>query len=175
MKKIVLGVMVASMALTLVASTSFAAKKKGYAEGSAGAGSISGTVSLKGAAMAPIMENLAKGKNVELCSKHPKAKDGIRPRIKVSAAGGKLKDAVVFIEEIDGGKPWGDGGKFTFDFKDCDITQLMGAVRKPSKAEKKSRRLGESHQSRYRHLAQSARIFCCGCKPQNSVQQTSAE
>jgi len=137
MKKIVLGVMVVSMSLALGASTSFA-KKKGYVAGSAGTGSITGTVSLKGAAMAPIMEDLSKGKNVELCSKHPEAKDGIRPRIKVSAAGGKLKDAVVFIEAIDGGKPWGDGGKFTFDFKDCDITQKMGAVRKPSKAEKKA-------------------------------------
>ena len=138
MRKIVLGVMAVSLSLALGASTSFAAKKKGYAEGSAGAGSISGTVSLKGAAMAPIMEDLSKGKNVEFCAKHPKAKDGIRPRVKVSAAGGKLQNAVVFIEEIDGGKPWGDGGKFTFDFRDCDIDQLMGAVRKPSKAEKKA-------------------------------------
>jgi hypothetical protein len=138
MKKIVLGVMVASLALTLGASTGFAAKKKGYVEGAAGAGSISGTVSLKGAAMAPIMEDLSKGKNVEFCVTHPDAKGNIRPRVKVSAAGGKLKDAVVFIEKIATGKPWGDGGKMVFDFDKCDITQKMGAVRKPSKAEKKA-------------------------------------
>ena len=136
MKKIVLGVMVVAFSLTL-ASTSFA-KKKGYVEGSAGPGSITGTVMLKGDAMAPIMEDLSKGKNVEFCTTHPDAKDGIRPRVKVAAAGGKLKDAVVFIEKIDTGKPWGDSGKAAFDFTKCDIVQKMMAVRKPTKAEKKS-------------------------------------
>ena len=53
MKKIVLGVMVVAFSLAL-ASTSFA-KKKGYVEGAAGPGSITGTVMLKGDAMAPIM------------------------------------------------------------------------------------------------------------------------
>ena len=138
MKKIVLSVMVASLTLALGASTSFAAKKKGYAAGAAGAGSITGTVSLGGTAMAPIMEDLSKGKNVEFCITHPEAKGNIRPRIKVAAAGGKLQDAGVFIENIDGGKPWGDGGKMLFDFEKCDIKQKMGAVRKPSKAEKKA-------------------------------------
>jgi hypothetical protein len=136
MKKIVFSVMVVAFSLALV-STSFA-KKKGYAEGSAGPGSITGTVMLKGAAMAPIMEDLSKGKNVEFCSTHADAKDGIRPRVKVSAAGGKLKDAVVFIESIDGGKPWGDAGKASYDFTKCDIVQKMMVIRKPSKAEKKS-------------------------------------
>ena len=60
MKKIVLGVMVATFALALVASTGFAAKKPKYKEGTAGAGSLSGTVSLKGASMAPIVEDLTK-------------------------------------------------------------------------------------------------------------------
>ena len=137
MKKIVLVVLVASLALALGASTSFAGKK-GYKEGSAGGGSISGTVSLKGDAMAPIMEDLTKGKNAEFCGTHPDAKDGIRPRVKVAASGGKLKDAVVFIENIETGKPWGDAGKFVFDFEICDIKQKMGVIRKPTKAEKKS-------------------------------------
>ncbi len=136
MRKIVLSVMVVAFSLAL-ASTSFAKKAK-YTEGAAGAGSISGTVSLDGAPMAPIMENLSKGKNVEFCSKHPEAKDGIRPRHKVVAAGGKLKDAVIFIEEIAAGKPWGDAGKMDFTFENCDITQKMGIIRKATKAEKKS-------------------------------------
>ena len=136
MRKIVLSVMVVAFSLAL-ASTSFA-KKKVYVEGTAGAGSITGTVMLKGAAMAPIMEDLSKGKNVEFCTTHPDAKDGIRPRVKVSAAGGKLKDAVVFIEKIDGGKPWGDSGKASYDFTKCDIVQKVLAFRKPTKAEKKS-------------------------------------
>ena len=136
MRKIVLSVMVVAFSLAL-ASTSFAKKAK-YKEGSAGPGSITGTVMLKGDAPAPIMEDLSKGKNVEFCTTHPDAKDGIRPRIKVSAAGGKLKDAVVFIEKIEAGKPWGDAGKFSYDFTKCDIVQKMGAFRKPTKAEKKT-------------------------------------
>ena len=139
MKKVFVALMVLTVAIAF-AGTSFAAKKKGYAEGTAGAGSITGVVSLKGAAPAPIMEDLSKGKNVEFCSTHPDAKDGIRPRIKVTVAGGKLKDAVVFIEEIDGGKPWGDLGKAAYDFEKCDIKQKMLAVRKPTKAESKDKK-----------------------------------
>jgi hypothetical protein len=139
MKKVLLVVIMLTVSIAF-AGTTFAAKKKGYAEGTAGAGSITGVVSLKGAAMAPIMEDLSKGKNVEFCSTHPDTKDGIRPRIKVSAAGGKLKDAVVFIEEIDGGKPWGELGKAAYDFEKCDIKQKMLAVRKPTKAESKDKK-----------------------------------
>ncbi len=138
MKKIVLGAVVASLTIALAVSTSFAAKYK-YKESSAGAGSISGTVMVKGKVMAPIMEDLNKGKNVEFCVTHPDTKEGgIRPRVKVTATDGKLKDAVVFIENIESGKPWGDGGKMVFDFEKCDIRQKMGVIRKPSKAEKKA-------------------------------------
>ena len=132
MKKIVLGVMVASLSLALSASTVFAAKKPAYAEGAAGAGSISGTVSLKGTALAPIMEDLSKGKNVEFCITHPDAKGNIRPRVKVAAAGGKLKDAVVFIENIETGKKW-SADTINFDFKTCDIFQKVSIVRKTPK------------------------------------------
>jgi len=138
MKKVLVTLMALTVSIAF-AGTSFAAKKKGYAEGTAGAGSIAGVVSLKGAAPAPIMEDLNKGKNVEFCVTHPDTiKGGMRPRVKVIATGGKLKDAVVFIEEIDGGKPWGDLGKAHFDFKKCDIVQKVLAVRKPSKAEAKA-------------------------------------
>jgi len=138
MKKVLVALMVLTVSIAF-AGTSFAAKKKVYAAGTAGAGSITGVVSLKGAAPAAIMEDLSKGKNFEFCSTHPEAKDGIRPRVKVLAAGGKLKDAVVFIEEIDGGKPWGDLGTAAFDFEKCDIKQKMLAVRKPTKAEAKDK------------------------------------
>jgi len=137
MKK-VLVVLMALIVSIAFAGTSFAAKKKGYVEGTAGAGSITGVVSLKGNAPAPIMEDLSKGKNVEFCITHPDAKGNIRARVKVTAAGGKLKDTVVFIEKIATGKPWGDLGKAHFDFKKCDIVQKVLAVRKPSKAEAKA-------------------------------------
>ena len=138
MKK-VLVVLMALIVSIAFAGTSFAAKKKkGYVEGTAGAGSITGVVSLKGNVPAPIMEDLGKGKNVEFCITHPDAKGNIRARVKVTAAGGKLKDTVVFIEKIATGKPWGDLGKAHFDFKKCDIVQKVLAVRKPSKAEAKA-------------------------------------
>ena len=138
MKKVLVTLMALTVSIAF-AGTSFAAKKKkGYVEGTAGAGSIAGVVSLKGKAPAPIMEDLSKGKNVEFCITHPDAKGNIRARVKVTAAGGKLKDTVVFIEKIATGKPWGDLGKAHFDFKKCDIVQKVLAVRKPSKAEAKA-------------------------------------
>jgi len=143
MKKVWLVVLTVAVSVAL-AGTSFAAevkykKKTLYKEGAAGGGSIAGIVSLKGKAPPPIMEDLKKGKNVEFCTTHPDTvKDGFRPRVKVTAAGGKLKDTVVFIEKIDTGKPWGDLGKAHFDFKVCDIIQKVLAVRKPTKAESKT-------------------------------------
>jgi len=141
MKKVLVALIVLIVSIAF-AGTSFAAKKKGYAEGKAGAGSITGVVSLKGAAPAPIIEDLTKGKNVEFCITHPDTnkKDSTRARIKVTATGGKLKDAVVFIEEIDGGKPWGDAGKAAYTFEKCDINEKMLAVRKPTKAEAKDKK-----------------------------------
>ena len=140
MKKVLVTLMALTVSIAF-AGTGFAAKKKLYAEGKAGAGSITGVVSLKGAAPAPIIEDLTKGKNVEFCITHPDAKkDGTRARVKVTATGGKLKDAVVFIEEIDGGKPWGNLGKAAYDFEKCDIKQKMLAVRKPTKAEAKDKK-----------------------------------
>jgi len=140
MRKIFLSVTIVAFSVAM-ASASFAqVTVKGYKEGSAGKGSISGTVSLKGDAPAPIMEDLSKGKNVEFCSTHPDAKDGIRPRVKVISNGGKLQNAVVVIEDLKTGKPWGDIGKVNFDFKTCDIFPKMTVVRRLSKEEKKSKK-----------------------------------
>ena len=144
MKKVWLAALTVAVSVSL-AGTSFAAevkykKKTLYKEGAAGGGSIAGVVSLKGKAPAPIIEDLTKGKNVEFCITHPDTnkKDSTRARVKVTVAGDKLKDAVVFIEKIATGKPWGDLGKAHFDFKLCDIEQKVLAVRKPTKAESKA-------------------------------------
>ena len=146
MKKVLLVTLTIVISIAF-AGTSFAAsysykkaEKKGfYTEGTAGKGSITGVVSLKGKAPAPIMEDLSKGKNVEFCIKHPDAKGNIRPRVKVEANGGKLKNAVVFIEELQTGKPWGDkAGKMNFDFRNCDIDQKIGVIRRTSDEEKKA-------------------------------------
>jgi hypothetical protein len=135
MKKVMLGISVVGIALVLSASASFA-KKGDYEEGAAGGGSISGVVNFKGTAPAPIMENLNKGKNVEFCVTHPDTKEGgIRPRTKVVVNGGKLKDTVVFIEDIEKGKAWSTD-PIKFDFKTCDIFPKVSIARKTPKGMK---------------------------------------
>jgi len=133
MKNVFSAGLVSLAVLALTSGAAFAGK--GYEGGAPGKGSISGLVTLKGDAPAPIMENLAKGKNVEFCSTHPDAKDGVRPRHKVVASGGKLKDAVVFIENIDKGKDWPANPIAKFDFRTCDIFPKMAVVRKAEKGD----------------------------------------
>ena len=131
MRKITVLCLAASLALFMGTTGALAASK--YKEGSvSNGGSISGVVNLKGDAPAPIMEDLSKGKNSEFCATHPEAKDGIRPRVKVKANGGKLEGAVVFIEEIKEGKAWGYKGQ-NFDFEKCDIFPKITVVRKTEK------------------------------------------
>ena len=134
MKKVTVGILVVGISFVLSVSTSFAKKAK-YEEGAGGSGSISGAVSFKGDVPAPIMEDLSKGKNVEFCIQHPEAKGNIRPRQKVVVSGGKLKDAVVFIENITKGKAW-PTELANVDFKQCDIFPKMVVVRKTPKGQK---------------------------------------
>ncbi len=135
MKKVFVSLLAIGFVLSVAASQSFAAKKPKYEGGAPGKGSISGIVSLKGEPMAPIMEDLSKGKNVDFCITHPDTKDGIRPRIKVTVKDGKLKEAVVFIEKIAKGKDWSTE-VINFDFKTCDIFPKVSIVRKTPKGVK---------------------------------------
>jgi hypothetical protein len=129
MKKVLLGGLVIMATLTL--SSSAFAKASDYEEGAGGSGSITGTITLKGAAPAPIMEDLAKGKNKEFCSQHPDNKGMIRTRTKVVVDGNKLKDAVIFIEDITAGKKWADFAPVVF--QTCDIFPKMSVIRKTPK------------------------------------------
>jgi hypothetical protein len=96
-------------------------------------GSLTGSVLFKGKIPAPIMEDLNKGKNAEFCATHPDTKEGkIRPRHKVVVTNGKLKDTVVFIENIEQGKDW-PSQSVNFDFKNCDIFPKVTVVRKAPK------------------------------------------
>jgi len=99
-------------------------------------GSISGVIHFKGNAPAPIMEDLNKGKNVEFCATHPDTGEGnIRPRVKVLVTKGKLKDTVVFIQNITKGKAW-PTEVTNFDFKTCDVFPKVSVVRKTPKGMK---------------------------------------
>jgi hypothetical protein len=135
-RKTLVGLLVVSVALVF-GSSAFAKKAK-YEEGAvSGGGSISGSVSLKGNPPPPIMEDLNKGKNVEFCATHPDTqKGGIRPRTKVTAKGGKLSGAVVFIENIEKGKAWGWKNQ-NFDFKTCDIFPKITVIKRLPRQRKK--------------------------------------
>ncbi len=114
------------------------AGKGKYEEASvSGGGLISGVIHFSGKVPDPIMEDLNKGKNVEFCATHPDTQAGnIRPRVKVSVAGGKLKDTVVFIQNIEKGKAW-PTEITNFDFQTCDVFPKVSVVRKTPKGVKK--------------------------------------
>ena len=124
--------------LTLWIAQEGFAKAKTYQAGTVtNGGSLAGSVSFKGKVPEPIMEDLKKGKNFEFCAQHPDTKEGgIRPRQKVVVTDGKLKDTVVFIENIEQGKEW-SSETIKFDFKNCDIFPKVTIVRKTPKGMKK--------------------------------------
>lgn len=140
--------------LTLVAASvimsgldqrdAFAGKSRYVEEEIENGGSISGVIKYIGSPK-DVRIDLMKEKNGDICSKHPDAKDGVRFDRKIIKSNDLLKNAVVFIENIDKGKAWGktaDGSEveepgFTnFHFKNCDISPKIAIVRKTGKGEK---------------------------------------
>ncbi|NIQ03017.1 MAG: carboxypeptidase regulatory-like domain-containing protein, partial [Nitrospinaceae bacterium] len=85
-------------------------------------------------------------KNGEYCSRHPDTKNGVRIDHKITVTEGRLKDAVVFIEEITAGKEWSAGsagaeggstGLSHFRFKNCEIVPKVSVIRQTRKGEKR--------------------------------------
>jgi hypothetical protein len=123
------------IALTLLITTDGLAKSKYKETDVKNGGSITGVVDLKGEVPPPVEIDLNKGKNSEFCVTHPATeKGGIRHLSKVEVKDGKLKNAVVFIEDIKEGKPWNYKGQ-NFDFRTCDIFPKIAVVRKTEKKE----------------------------------------
>jgi hypothetical protein len=138
---------------TLFATDGFCGTYKYTGGAVANGGSISGVVHYNGPPQ-DINIPLMKEKNGEFCTRHPDAKDGIRIDHKISSANGLLKNAVVFIEDIETGKEWGtgsaeaDGGRsgFTgFHFRDCDISPKVTVIRKTRKGEKQGNLTATTH------------------------------
>ena len=109
-----------------------------YAEGSAGGGSVSGKVNYKGTPPEP--KSFTITKNPELCGVEDSAKatsggqqyskDGKRNFHFTYAPDGALQHAVVFIEGIKTGKPWGDvGAKMDIRGEDCTFLEYMNIIR----------------------------------------------
>lgn len=133
-----------SVMISGLAQRSAYAGKSKYVEGEVvNGGSISGVIKYKGP-LKDVRIDLMKEKNGETCSRHPDAKDGVRFDRKIIKTNGLLKNAVVFIENIEKGKAWekkagglaGEEAGFTdFHFKDCDIVPKITIVRKTGKGE----------------------------------------
>lgn len=139
-KKIILGILIFGMTLTLGMSTGFAAKKKGYEGGAvSNGGSISGSVTYNGALKDKTIE-LGTAKNADFCMTHPEVDKASKTRIlhKILVNGGKLQDAVVLIEKIDSGKEW-KPVTTEIDFKTCDIFPKMVVIRKQTKDLRKAK------------------------------------
>ena len=137
MKTTITTVLALAVVMAVVTNPVFAKKAK-YEEATVdNGGTITGAINFKGEVPATILENLNKGKNSEFCLTHPDAKeDGTRPRVKVSVTDGKLKDTVIYIENITMGKAWSQE-TLNFDFKNCDIFPKVLVVRKTPKGMKK--------------------------------------
>ena len=130
--------MVLGLVLVFGSTNSFAAKYE-YKGGAAGSGSLSGAVSYDGP-LKDVEIDYSKSKNAEFCATHPDTnKDGkTRTDHQVVVNGGKLKDAIVTIENISEGKDW-PVETVNVDWKMCDIQPRMFPVRKTTKAIKKAK------------------------------------
>ncbi len=112
--------------------------KTAYVEGSAGGGSVAGKVAYSGKVPAPKPFTISK--NPEVCGIEGSgektsggqqvSKGGKRIFHFTYAPGGVAQHAVVFIEGIETGKPWGDfGAKMNIRAEDCAFLEYQNLVR----------------------------------------------
>lgn len=120
--------------LALIASASISFAKNKYTEVDVvNGGSISGTVMFNGQVPSPVAIDLKTRKNPEFCLENAKPNEqGALLIHHVEVEGGKLKDAVVFIQDIKKGKPWADE-VLDIHFKDCQAFPKVATVRRTPK------------------------------------------
>lgn len=94
-----------------------------YEGGAAGGGKITGKVAFKGA---PVSKKLPITKDNTVCG------TGEREIVEVSAKGGNLAGAVVYVAKIDKGKDWGGVDKAMLDQKGCKFMPDVLVVKKDS-------------------------------------------
>lgn len=132
-----LPILILILALIFVFAVSpVSAKRSKYVEDSVSDGGIiSGTITFKGKVPAPVKVDLKAGKNSEFCLEHAspnKAGELLLRHVEVDQ--GFLKDAVVFIENLEKGKPWSKGA-VNIHFKNCQPYPKVAVIRKPLKFE----------------------------------------
>jgi hypothetical protein len=131
--KIKFGFWVLPLILVITTSTAFAKRSKYTETEVANGGSISGTVMFKGQVPPPVSINLKNEKNPKFCQKNSNSNEQGELLIQnVEVKGGYLKDAVIFIQNIEKGKPW-DKERLEIHFKDCLAFPKTAVIRKTPK------------------------------------------
>ena len=121
MKASLLATLVLNSMIALAASSAAAADYKVLDGGVKDGGTVSGKVTLSGAAPAPVM--LKVDEDVQACG-------GDRPsdELLVSGSGG-IQNVVLSIEGITEGKAWGFAEEFTYDQKKCSFVPRVILIR----------------------------------------------
>ena len=131
MKKVIESFWVFILLLTFAALDGAAAQNLYYSENDGvNGGTIGGIISLQGTVPSPVEVDLKREKNSEFCIEHSGGDNkGILRIHHVEAKKGKLKDAVIFIENIYKGKPW-KMNAVNIDFKNCKAGPKVFVIRK---------------------------------------------
>lgn len=129
-KNLKIGFLVLPLALIVSASIAFAKKPKYTEVEVSNGGSISGTIKFEGQVPPPVIVNLKNEKNSDFCLENASPnKDGELLIQHIEVKDGKLKDAVIFIQSIKEGKPWGNKA-LQIHFKNCQAFPKVDVVRK---------------------------------------------
>ncbi len=145
LRKLPVSILVAIQILILT-FTSVQARPPEYKEQDVNnGGSVQGRILFKGAVPAPIKIDLKLKKNPEFCLENAKPNDQGELLLQhVEVEDGGLKDAVIFIEDIKQGKPWGKSS-LVIDFKDCKSYPKVAVMHKPLKFETKGLVVVKNH------------------------------
>ena len=129
-KNFKIGLLVLPLALIFSSSVTFAKKSK-YTEVEVGdGGSISGIIKFTGQVPPPVSVDLKNEKNSEFCLENASPnKEGELLIHHVEVNGEKLRDAVIFIQNVQQGKPW-PNKTLEVHFKNCKAFPKVDVIRK---------------------------------------------
>jgi hypothetical protein len=150
-KKIKISFWVIPLVLMMSTSIVFAKRPKYTEVEVANGGSINGVVKFNGPVPHPVSINLNNEKNPEFCKENAKPNEKGELFINnVEVKDGNLQDAVIFIENIEKGKPWAKG-TVEIHFKNCLAFPKTTVIRKTPKKITRNRVTIENHDSGVLH------------------------
>ena len=150
-KKFKIGFWVLPLILVVSTSTVFAKRAKYTEVEVTNGGSITGVVKFKGEMPPQVSVNLNNEKNSEFCLEAADTNEKGELLINnIEIKDESLKDAVVFIEHIEEGKPWAKRA-LKIDFKNCQAFPKTAVIRKTPKTKTRSLVVIENHDSGVLH------------------------